>query len=522
MFFEQTNKPWFGPRKRAFDFLFKNRTALLSPRSSINLIFSSLAIEQKDVNHLKFYDFIDNKSGFRYSIVIIQTISSPIVREYVYKNALLCVQACGWYPLVQGERLRSSNIRNIKVKSTLDLNFELFEIIGYENACKDGEGTSIRILFKNGSILFDSGLPNKLKFKDSDKLCLISHSHSDHSGGIHEILKKGVQVILNKETYLILCSKSILNEFTIYENLHIISSDATINLINSTIKAFSVPHCFGSIAYLLEFQNLEIIFTGDIVLKSKRFEYINYIISLYGQINSKRYIFLDSTMCMRADGVSQQDAPENLVKILKEFNEKQFVIVSRDKEQLIYALIDIFFYTKELTRNEFSFIFDRETKKTASIIHENFIKSKYDQIDKILFGQYGMSKSAWGESRWIYWIKFYDEIIEISKYNQPIIFLTEDQLYKYPQLKESNYLYIGKQSESVYQFFMKKSIDFDSTPWTMHSNSDVLKESILYFNSKGITSILFHDFVKRMNKFIAEFDFQVNLLNQEIESFRSK
>lgn len=519
MYFEQTNKPWFGPRKRAFDFLNKNRICLLDPKKSINPILSSLDIEEKHVNHMKFYDFKDIKNGFRYSIVVIQTISSTIVRDKVYENALLCVKKCGWYPLVQGERLKSSNIKNFEIKDFLDFNIELIDLVGYESACKDGDGTSIRIQFKNGSILFDSGLPNKLQFKDSDKLCFLSHSHSDHSGGILELLQKGVHIILNKETYLILCSKAILDGSTFYENLHIITSDATIKLYKLKIKAFSVPHCFGSIGYYLGYQNLEIVFTGDIVLKSARFDYIEYIKCLYSKPDSQKYIFLDSTMCMRDDGVSQQNSSKKLIETLNKINENHFVIVSRDREQLIYALIDIFFYTKESNRTEFSFILDRETKATASIIHENFIKSNFNHIDKILYGQYGKSKSAWGESRWIYWVKYSNEIFKISEHNQSIIFLTADQLYKYPNLNQYRYLCIGKQIEGLKQFFMKDSIDFDSTPWTMHSSRDVVKESITYFNTKGIKSILFHDFSKRMKKFINEFDFQVRLLNNEVERF---
>ena len=62
------------------------------------------------------------------------------------------------------------------------------KLLGYESACKDGDGTSIRILFENGSILFDSALPDKIILKESDKIVFFSHSHADHTGGILKIL----------------------------------------------------------------------------------------------------------------------------------------------------------------------------------------------------------------------------------------------------------------------------------------------------------------------------------------------
>lgn len=521
MYFEKTDKPWFGPRKRAKDMLSKTRSIVVEPKLAIDSILKSLDLLEKEVNHLKFYDFIRKEDKYRYTIVIIQTISNPITRDKVYYNAMKCVESTGWYPLVQGERLDSVNSKNILINESLNLPINLNNILGFESACKDGDGTSIRLLFENGSILFDSAFPNKLVLKDSDKIVFLSHSHADHTGGIINLLSTNLIIIINKETYSILCSKNILDENLNYPNLYIIGSDSKIFFDSYMIKSFPVPHCFGSIGYKGDFNSIEILFTGDIVIKTNRFDYSNYLSDLFKRKDSKKFIFLDSTMCMRNDGASQLNSARELLNKIDKIDDNVVVITSRDSEQLIYALMDLFFYIKNNNRNQYSFILPREVKKTASVIHENFIKSNYNELDRILYSQYGNSKSAWGESRWVYWIKYEDEIESIAKNSKSIIFLTHNDLDLFPTVSKYRYLTIGKTDDYTISKFNAANLDIDTTPWTMHSSKSILTDSITNFHKKGIQTIIFHDYSKRMSKYTEQFTFEVKILNTNFTSFNN-
>jgi glyoxylase-like metal-dependent hydrolase (beta-lactamase superfamily II) len=522
MYFEKTNTPWFGPTKRAKEILIKSRKLLNEPKDSISKILDSLEISEKDVNHFKFYDFVREKDNFRFTIVIVQTISNPIIRDKVYYNAIKCVEKSGWYPLVQGERLNSLKLNSLKtnqVKETIKFDFNFKKLLGYESACKDGDGTSIRILFENGSILFDSALPDKIILKESDKIVFFSHSHADHTGGILKILNSDIKIIINKETYLLLCSKNILNELETYPSLYIIGNNSKIILDCNVISSFPTPHCFGSIGYKCDIEELEIVYTGDIVIQTTRFDYTNFLLGLFSKKRTRKFIFLDSTMCMRSDGASQINSAKELLDKFDQIEDKIILITSRDSEQLIYSLIDLFFISKNYYRNQFSFIFPREIKKTLSIIHENFIKNRYDNIDRILYSQYGNSKSAWGESRWIYWIKFEDEINEISKNSKSILFIPHNNIEQFPSVKEYNYISIGKTGDQITSKLNGTNLEIDTTPWTMHSSKDVLTDSIINFNNHNINTIIFHDYTKRMSKYIEQFDFEVKTLNTTFTKF---
>ena len=183
--------------------------------------------------------------------------------------------------------------------------------------------------------------------------------------------------------------------------------------------------------------------------------------------------------------------------------------------------MDLFFYIKNNNRNQYSFILPREVKKTASVIHENFIKSNYNELDRILYSQYGNSKSAWGESRWVYWIKYEDEIESIAKNSKSIIFLTHNDLDLFPTVSKYRYLTIGKTDDYTISKFNAANLDIDTTPWTMHSSKSILTDSITNFHKKGIQTIIFHDYSKRMSKYTEQFTFEVKILNTNFTSFNN-
>jgi len=223
-------------------------------------------------------------------------------------------------------------------------------------------------------------------------------------------------------------------------------------------------------------------------------------------------------MCMRNDGASQLNTARELLNKIDK-TENTVVITSRDSEQLIYSLIDLFFIIKNNNRNQYSFILPRQIKNTVSVIHENFIKSNHDEIDKILYGQYGSSKSAWGESTWIYWVKYEDEIEKIVNDRKSIVFLTHNDIDLFPSVIKFSYLTIGKTGESVISKFNGHNLEIDTTPWTMHSSKTILTNSIIKFHEKGIKSILFHDYSKRMSKYIEQFEFEVSFLSTSFTLF---
>ena len=523
MNYEVTTKPWFGPKKRAKEFLAK-RDLIIPPSDSITLILNSLYIDEGDVDFLRFIEFTNNEDNFHYTIVIIQAKSNPVKRDSIYFNADKCVAACGWYPLVQGERLQSSILnKKLNVISSRKVKYNLGSIVGFSSACSGDQGTSIRLIFEYGNILLDTGLPDNLIPNIDDKIAFISHSHSDHSGGIKTALSVNMDVYISELTFSVLQNRKIINE-DLADKFKIISAESIIQIDDGIfIKFFSVPHCFGSVGFVLEMKELKIVYTGDIVIKTNRFNFMEKLLSISNtMLGTQSYLFLDSTMASRTTGASQKQASEDIISTLENKLHSKCVIFSRDPEQLIYSLIDIFHYVKTNNRNNYSFIFPVYFKELFRLIHKSFIKREKGSYDQILYGQYGDSLSAWGESRWLYWISDESEIELIEENSKVIIFMTYDDIQSFPSVKSIPYVTIGPIDKDKAVILSDAQLNIDSSPWTLHSSSDTLTESIKELSKDKINVILFHDFSKRLNKYIVNNNLNCDFVNSEVKYFNDK
>jgi hypothetical protein len=104
--FEQSSKPWFGPRKRARELL-TNRIQILEPHRALREMKDHLGPDAVFLQHVRFIDFVHKDTRFRFTIAIIWTDSRPHIRNRLYFEAEEIVLKTGWYPLPQGERLNS-------------------------------------------------------------------------------------------------------------------------------------------------------------------------------------------------------------------------------------------------------------------------------------------------------------------------------------------------------------------------------------------------------------------------------
>jgi hypothetical protein len=68
--FEQSSKPWFGPRKRARELL-ASRTKILEPHCALKEIEDHLGFDAVFLQHVRFIDFVHDGNGFHFTIAII-------------------------------------------------------------------------------------------------------------------------------------------------------------------------------------------------------------------------------------------------------------------------------------------------------------------------------------------------------------------------------------------------------------------------------------------------------------------
>jgi glyoxylase-like metal-dependent hydrolase (beta-lactamase superfamily II) len=62
------------------------------------------------------------------------------------------------------------------------------KLCALERAVNEEGGCAIRITTTDGNILIDTGLPGSMSPSQNDRLILISHEHSDHTGNLREAI----------------------------------------------------------------------------------------------------------------------------------------------------------------------------------------------------------------------------------------------------------------------------------------------------------------------------------------------
>lgn len=122
-------------------------------------------------------------------------------------------------------------------------------------------GNSYRISDGSQSLLLDCGLSIKkiqiaTNFQCSSlKGCLITHSHSDHCKAAKDLLKLGVDLFANKETFETLGLEG--------HHVHIIEDRQGFTLNNFYVLPLSVEHDVPTLSYLVNTQDERLLYVTD-------------------------------------------------------------------------------------------------------------------------------------------------------------------------------------------------------------------------------------------------------------------
>ena len=501
--FEISNKPWFGPRKRAREFLY-NRNTILGENQTLRWMINYLGGDHTKIQFIRFIRFFHKKEKYDYSIMLVWCDSDDLFRQLLYDNALSIVKATGWYPLPQGERMFSNKVE--KLKYSVPNIFLSENIESIESAVQADGGCSIRLFIGNKSVLLDSGLPDFLHPMESDVLCFISHIHTDHTGGIKNLLKKNIPIIMSDVTARLLIMRDLIDQSMINQLIHIFSTKKHqwISLGGEIkVKPISVPHAPGATGYLIVDQTKCIFFPGDISFRTYRHNFINNLVSEINSLSSNldKYVLIDSTMIGRQYGADKQNIAKSFFSKINRYD--NVLLCSADIEQLLYAYLDIFYFIKENHRGQCNYILSENLKPLFRYLHRAFIFREFDDIDPFILSQYGKNMSSWAESRWLFWSK--DEIVNNN--NQNIFFLDQSEMYLVKNQSSLVAKSIGRLSDEIIRDELNCEIlDIDTQSWSLHSNEEVILESIQTMGD-NINYIFFHNYKKRINRFIKKYNF---------------
>ena len=326
---------------------------------------------------------------------LVWTNSDAEARQALFDLAEECVRSTGWYPLPQGERLRSQSTareldRELERNKLLPIREPLGPLRCLASAVSSDGGCCIRLETEEGSVLLDSGFEGAIWPTASDRLCMVSHSHQDHSGGVKQLADLGLPVVVSATSARILVGR-YLGDVSVRRRLHAVRPDASWRLIGGGLeyRAFAVPHSPGSVGYGIRDEKHCLFYTGDLVLRTHRLDFTEQFCQVlaHGVEGRKPWLIIDATMAGRPYGASQESAARELLLECKEVGD--LVILARDPEQLLYAYLDLFAGVRSGPwRNRVSFLVADQLRPLFRFVHSAFITR---DIEDWTFAKSGIS-----------------------------------------------------------------------------------------------------------------------------------
>jgi glyoxylase-like metal-dependent hydrolase (beta-lactamase superfamily II) len=519
--FDTSERPWFGPRKRAREVL-AHRSHVLPPAAAVSEIAEILGSSSSGVQRIRFIDYANHdENDYRYTIALVWTDSNAVVRNKVYDAAVETVQRTGWYPLPQGERLDSRNLareftqakghrrNHVSVRGKLQ---------SISNAVKADGGCSIRVKTDNDSFLLDSGLPDCLEVAPHDRCLLLSHTHLDHCGGVVSGRIGRLPIIMSPSSAQIMVALSRLSGSVLSNQVITFDPKHTLPIGSGiTVRMFPVPHCPGAVGFNIFQDDVSIVFSGDIAIRTARHDFSSTLLSEVLSTQAERKIVLvDATMAGRSLGATDSNAAADVLASSKQFTD--VILFSTDVEQLLYAYVDLFFCAKEHATLRYSteFFVTNRLRPVFEVLHSAFILRQRQTVDPFILAQYGTSMSAWGESRWLYWCDPGTSFVTTPDNLFRLWFVVPEEATLLQPRGDVAHIGIGRlQGATLETPYQSQLLPVDASAWALHSDEDSLCETVRTL-SKHAKVVLFHNFERRIRTFMRKNGLNCECLSGEL------
>jgi hypothetical protein len=343
-------------------------------------------------------------------------------------------------------------------------------------------------------MLLDVGFPGAVEPELDDQIVLLSHVHHDHSGGLVDAGLRSLPVMASEGTTRSLLRPSGFSVEEASQRFDVMAPDCERQLGALSVCSYPVPHCPGAAGFRIADDQTALYFPGDVVLRTSRHDFVS---DLVERVSSdpvmRRVVLLDATMAGRPQGASGKDAALALLSAAP--GTTDFVVLADDYSQLLYAYLDLFFAVQQSeVHGHVAFVLDGGVRRLARLLHDAFIDRRLAQLDPLIAGQYGARMSAWGESRWLFWLDHLHRPVEAPR---RIWLVGTGNLSRVPPNAAG--VTIGRTEPSALSG--RPSLAVDTTPWTQHSSGPMVADAVRTLIDHAAV-LLFHAPSRRLQQFI--------------------
>jgi hypothetical protein len=426
----------------------------------------------------------------------------------------------GWYPLITGsfsskylpiydQATARHNIRNVHDT----LHFSIGKIMAVLDASQDHEGTSILLRGEQGSFLLDTGFQVNRDYFDEIRAVFLSHFHSDHTGGVWDVIEhKDIPIFLSDSTFIYLLG--LVNVPTNLKN-KLVQTACIVNernSIGSVLNFFPVFYAPGSygMKYTYNYEESYFYF-GDICLKNGFFNSRSMLEShLINDSAKKKYILLDTAMVGKRDySIADDDPMELFCDMVNNSEKRNIVFISNSLETIMYTYIASFVLSNKAGLKDVKFALNSGALRVIRTMWYSIIRSHSINTDPFIKNIISNSNTNFVESHRLYPLS---AVQTISDREKIIMFIKPSDLSTdcdiQARCNKSDIVLIGSlaQREEIPAPILAtkpRSILRASSPdWSFHSSEDEIINFIQMTKSDVCSIYLFHNYTKVLKKFI--------------------
>lgn len=545
---------YHGPRKRMKEMLFRHpvpQQKRLSQEQVIEHMIAAYPQYLHAIEKIKFYRVSDEGSRSTLHFFLVWCNFSVEAREELFADSEKITAATGWYPVITGHRIfhHQRHLLDIvdhglrKAMSISDIEKlpglgDLVEIVNFST----GTGTSILLKTTTYDLVLDTGMPDdSLRFDElrpqARKWLFVSHSHIDHTGGMHTFVNNKKYVIAISPISLELFLNAIAGFHDIdtylpkdffyrvapmwYRSVYRFADDSSVQ----TIPTYHFP---GSMGYLFTFSNGETLFySGDLNVSA------SYLAGKLGFVEGNAFSFdlgepfidygiLDAAFVGRKIG-SANNSVQDLARVIENsvIAGRNHLLLTPPSDYgyfLFLHLYDTLLSGSTRTVDTRLFL-DPQIIKQLEIIEWRLKRKQAGSLDDALL-RFLDKRITLGES-----VRVFDfgsntesNLEQLSSRNIRTVFILDDQrvidpgylspsafaLMKQPGIDITR---LGKAATKPATADLLDNIpiaDFDGHVWLLHSSEKMLMHYLLKGKQHYDQVYLFHNFKGRLERFVKQ------------------
>jgi len=520
--YEVITKPWFGPRSRGKAILLQSPLygRAYDPKDFIAYLCNRYEQYLPHLQWLRFYSCtFRERTGEQWEqrFAVCSTRPHYPIRKVLHDDGNEIANQTGWYLLVSGERIKTSRAKLppwMAAGTPLDRPILERTYGGFKNIRGlDPAGCALLVEFDQESVLLDLGFDFVLP-KDiaAPTFGILTHTHRDHSGGLHTALAQNIPVLLSESVYWqlrVLGATDGSPELT----LRPLRPPVTVEARDGTRFAF-LPgaHSPGAMMMLITTsKGDQLLYPGDYCLSNGYYSQTpDDLLTHFSSGSGARWLLVDGTFLGHGPGQANNMNLADVNRLLASEHQTQSTtfFTAESPDYLYSAYIWLFQtrYTGEKTDLNRQLVVDERVLRLMETTFEPFILRQHARYDPFLRGTLRLGMSNYLESVRLYPVRagsFPEALPE--PYD---IFCLPDLLPTLMQYGGRNplVLAIGRPGKMLNALLSEpdtrtaRVIPLDGPDFAFHSAESDVVSLILAAIDSGVRPLVFHNFPARVSK----------------------